>query len=111
MIPPKAEGTTLKKVFILKCAFCGSTLKVQGTLILQFSLVSVISYGSSLYKLGNVLDWHLILVFKLFLQVDLKILTWDHREAQTHVFYCKCISSEKKKTLKKSAYNYFSVHW
>lgn len=97
MIPPKAEGTTLKKVFILKCAFCGSTLKVQGTLILQFSLVSVISYGSSLYKLGNVLDWHLILVFKLFLQVDLKILTWDHRRPKLMFSTVNTFPLRKKK--------------
>lgn len=97
MIPPKAEGTTLKKVFILKWAFCGSILKVQGTLILQFSLVSVISNGSSLYKLGNVLEWHLILVFKLFLQVDLKILTWDHRRPKLMFSTVNTFPLRKKK--------------
>lgn len=99
MISSKAEGATSKKVFILKCAFCGSTLKAQGTLILQFSLVSVISNGSSLYKIGNVLEWHLILVFKLFLQVDWKILGTTGRPKL--MFSTVNTFPLRKKTLKK----------
>ena len=34
---------------ILKCVCCGSTLKLQGIVILQFPLVFIISKGSTLY--------------------------------------------------------------